>query len=184
MAFDLGTWELMHLLYGDEEGPRQFQIRKDREIPFNLHTERGRRLALKYLYSHLPFELFKTIFNILIGMSTEVVHPISGQLVDRGQMRLSRVVFFRMFVCGPETDQVMLWDKRFPSDYNEHFCKFCGDTKLSLCWTTNDTCIAKAGSKCRHPRGNYRCHRSIGQMGSVCYFCTKSNYHNLPMHRI
>lgn len=179
MAFPLDDWVMMTALYGEEEGPRQFQIRQDAEKPFNLHTIRGRFLALKFLYQNLPFELFRFIFKLVIGMSTEVVHPISGELVSRSQMKLSRVVFWRMFVYEPEFDQVMLWNKRFPEEIREHFCRYCGSPRLSLVWNNGPTpCLTKKGAKCRHPIGNYLCHRSISLMGGVCYVCVRE--HNVP----
>ena len=192
MSFDIDCWEVMNLIYSEDEAPRQFQIRKGDvsayhcgtvngklasliegiEPPYQLDTVNGRLAALIFLYLNLPFELFKIIFNLIIGSSTEVIHPISKELVCRYQMKLTRVVFYRMFVYGPEFDQVMLRNKRFPFDYAENFCKTCGEPKLTLCYSdTLEKCLTKKDVKCRHPRGNYFCHRSIGIMGGVCYPC-------------
>lgn len=176
MSFDIDCYETMLMLYGDDEGPRQFRIRQDSEKPFNLNTQQGRLLALKFLYANLPWDLFRGIFKLMIGMSTEVVHPISKQLVSRPQMKLFRVVFWRMFVYGPEFDQVMFWGKRFPEEIRQHFCRSCGNPQLALVWNSTQA-ICRQKNVCRHPAGNYVCHRAISMMGGFCFACIQ--HHNV-----
>jgi hypothetical protein len=168
-------------LYGDERGPREFDVRQKHDKPFDLQHPIGRRRALRYLYMHLPFEVFAVIFKIMIGMSTEVVHPISGQLVSRMQMTLNRTIFWGMFIYGPSAGQRMLWGKNFPADIRERFCSRCGEPQLALVWSGAQNLCVTNNTKCRHPRGNYRCHRAIQMMGGYCHHCIQDV--NVPYQR-
>lgn len=155
-------------------------------LPFNTATRRGRRHLLKYLYLNMPFELVVSILKLIIDSSPWAIHPISGELVEKQQLMISRVIFFKMFnqVDGATDDQYLLWEKNLPTDICDKFCRKCGEAKLALCFTfTPMNCLDPYRNQgCRHPHGNYRCHRQIAIMGGYCYVCLQDK--NVPVHQV
>jgi hypothetical protein len=132
-------------------------------------TPKERLDSFKYMYQHLPFELVKFIIKLILESSNLTLHPITNELVNRDQMKLSRIVFFRMF---RSKDAHYLWNKNSNSEISEKFCIKCGEARTVYRYRTPMPCLqSPTKTGCNHPVGNYYCHRAARSMGGYCWDC-------------
>jgi hypothetical protein len=199
MSFDLTALDIMVGFDGYEFAANNFNapgtyetamqkrestyvVRPEMSVPFNLCTAKHRRQALIFLYDNLPFEIFSVIFKMIIDSSILTLHPITGELVEKGQLKTQRLIFFKMFqqVDGATDDQYLLWHKNPSTEISGYFCLKCGEPKLVHVFTAGPMVCRNPNriTNCHHSQGNYRCHRAISIMGGFCFYCIQ--HINMP----